>query len=191
MKRRIILSLPILIVLFLCGCENGSSSHTPSNNSVKDVPENEVSKEENTESEEARQSGLNENAPEPVKEEAPVLSSTEGIDIDLTSLSSTMVYSQVYNMISEPSSFIGKMVRMNGLFSYFYDETNDRHYFACIIKDATACCAQGIEFVLDGDYVFPEDYPEPGSEITVTGVFDTYEEGEYMYCTLRKASMSF
>jgi PBP1b-binding outer membrane lipoprotein LpoB len=54
MKRRIILSLLILMVLFLCGCSNGFSSHTASNNSVKDVLENEVSKEENTESEEAR-----------------------------------------------------------------------------------------------------------------------------------------
>ncbi len=83
MKRRTVLSLLILMVLFLCGCSNGSSSHTASNNSVKDVLENEVSKEENTESEEARQSGLNENAPEPVKEEAPVLSSTEGVDVVL------------------------------------------------------------------------------------------------------------
>ena len=31
------------------------------------------------------------------------------------------------------------------------------------------------------------DYPEMNSEITVAGVFDTYMEGEYMYCTLKNA----
>ena len=34
-----------------------------------------------------------------------------------------------------------------------------------------------------------EDYPEIDEEITVVGVFDTYMEGEYRYCTLRNASL--
>lgn len=53
-----------------------------------------------------------------------------------------------------------------------------------------ACCAQGMEFILKGDYQYPEDYPELGEEITVTGVFDTYQEGEFEYCTLRDATMA-
>ena len=60
---------------------------------------------------------------------------------------------------------------------------------ACIIQDATACCAQGIEFVLTEDYVYPDDYPEVDEEICVVGVFDTYQEGDYTYCTLRKAKL--
>ena len=40
---------------------------------------------------------------------------------------------------------------------------------------AAACCAQGIEFILTDDYA------------TVIGSFDTYYEGEYLYCTLRDA----
>ena len=55
------------------------------------------------------------------------------------------------------------------------------------ISDATACCSQGIEFVLTDDYTYPDDYPERGSEICVMGVFDLYEEGTYTYCTLRDA----
>ncbi len=49
------------------------------------------------------------------------------------------------------------------------------------------CCAQGIEFVLAGEYTYPDDYPEEGSYIKVAGVFDTYEDEEYIYCTLRNA----
>ncbi|MBO4899518.1 MAG: hypothetical protein J5509_04445 [Lachnospiraceae bacterium] len=137
-----------------------------------------------------RQTGISAGAPDP--EEAAkdaLLSSTEGIDIDLTMLSSTMVYSEVYDMMLNPEAYIGKTIRMSGTFSSFYDETLDKHYFACIIQDATACCAQGIEFELTDDYSYPDDYPEDYDLITVTGVFDTYMEGESMYVTLRNAHM--
>ncbi len=131
-----------------------------------------------------------ENAPAPeATDPSALLSTTPGIDIDLTMLSSTMVYSEVYNMMMTPDDYLGKTVKMNGSFSVYHDEAADVYYFACIIADATACCSQGIEFVLAGDYSYPEDYPELGEEITVTGVFDTYIEGEYQYCTLRNASM--
>ena len=83
----------------------------------------------------------------------------------------------------------GKTIRMCGAYTYYHDIPNDFYYHSCIIADATACCSQGLEFVPAdaSDRVFPEDYPEPGSEITVTGVFDTYLEDGRLYCTLRNA----
>ena len=113
----------------------------------------------------------------------------EKVDIDLTELSSTLIYSEVYNMMMVPEDYIGKTVRMQGDFYTFYDEALKQYFFACVIQDATACCAQGIEFVLAGDYTYPEDYPEEGSYIKVAGIFDTYEDEEYIYCTLRNAVM--
>lgn len=44
-------------------------------------------------------------------------------------------------------------------------------------------------FVLTDNYVYPDDYPEVDEEICVVGVFDTYQEGDYTYCTLRKAKL--
>ena len=117
--------------------------------------------------------------------ESVVIPSSEGVDVDLTMLSSTMVYSEVYNMMYIPEDYIGKVVKMNGQYSYYNDEASGMEYYACIIQDATACCAQGIEFVPDN----PEACPEEGGEVTVVGVFDTYMEGEYMYCTLRNATI--
>lgn len=113
----------------------------------------------------------------------------ESVDVDLTVLSSTLVYSEVYNMMVTPGDYIGKTVKMNGAFDYYHDEATGKYYFACIIKDATACCASGIEFELAGEYVFPDDFPEVGDDVCVIGVFDTYTEGEYTYCTLRNARM--
>lgn len=110
-------------------------------------------------------------------------------DVDLTQLSSTMVYSEVYNMMCYPENYIGKSVKMNGSYTSFYDEATDKHYSACIIMDATACCAQGIEFELTDDFVYPQDYPNEGDPICVVGTFETYNEGENRYCTLKNATI--
>ena len=108
-------------------------------------------------------------------------------DVDLTALSSTMVYSEVYNMMTSPDAYMGKTVKMEGQLAMYHDDATGKNYFACIISDATACCSQGIEFELTDEYTYPNDYPEVGEEICVTGTFDTYVEGEYQYCTLRNA----
>lgn len=113
----------------------------------------------------------------------------DGIDIDLTVLSSTFVYSEVYNMMVAPENYIGKKVKMTGEFSVYEEPETGQMYYACVISDATACCAQGIEFVLDKAYVYPDDYPDVGSNITVTGIFETYEENGNRYCQLVDAEM--
>ena len=128
-------------------------------------------------------------APTEKQTEAQQIGSSE-FDVDLTRLSSTMVYSEVYNMMTTPDNYMGKYVKMKGNFGVYTDEATGKNYYACIIADATACCQQGIEFVLKGDYKYPDDYPELDTEITVTGTFDTYYEGENMYCQLVDAEMS-
>ena len=120
--------------------------------------------------------------------------STGGIDVDLTALSSTMVYSEVYSMMSFPDDYIGKTVKMQGQFTIYQatDENGafipDQIYFTCVIADATACCAQGLEFALAGKPVYPDEYPELGAEITVVGTFEWYEEDGCRYYRLGNAA---
>lgn len=109
------------------------------------------------------------------------------VDVDLTVMSSTMVYAEVYNMTSAPEEYIGKRVKMKG--SFASAPGDGRYYFACIIADATACCSQGIEFFLKDDLEYPDEYPEEGAEITVTGIFGTYAEGPNIYCQLTDAEL--
>lgn len=45
-------------------------------------------------------------------------------------------------------------MKMRGMFSSYHDEETGKSYYACIIQDATACCAQGIEFELEGEYTY-------------------------------------
>lgn len=111
-----------------------------------------------------------------------------GIDVDLTTLSSTMVFAEVYNMLFNSDDYIGLTIKMNGMFALYQDSATGQLYFATIVQDATACCAQGIEFILAGDdNIYPDDYPELGSDITVIGEFDVYDENGVTYCTLREA----
>ncbi|MBR6222479.1 MAG: hypothetical protein IKQ71_03470 [Lachnospiraceae bacterium] len=110
-------------------------------------------------------------------------------EIDLTQMNSTMVYSEVYNMMSDPTEYRAKTVKMKGTCTMTTDENTGDYFFACLIKDATACCSQGIEFQLVGKKPVPEDYPAENSEITVQGVFDTYFDQGYEYCTLRYARL--
>ncbi len=118
-----------------------------------------------------------------------VIDDTDRTDVDLTALSSTMVFSEVYNMMAAPEDYIGRTVKMAGSYACYHDEMTDNYYYACVISDATACCSQGIEFVLTDDYVYPDDYPEEGDEICVVGTFGTYLDGDYLYCTLRNAEL--
>jgi len=113
----------------------------------------------------------------------------EGIDVDLTTLSSTMVYSEVYNMMTTPDDYMGKTVKMDGTFSVYEDENTGKTYFACLVSDATACCSQGIEFCTKEELKYPEDYPEVGAYIKVTGTFDKYDEDGTTYCQLIDAKM--
>lgn len=106
--------------------------------------------------------------------------------IDLTAMSSTMVIAQVATMQNEPESFLGKTVKMQGTFLVGEGET--RNYYYCLVADAAACCQQGFEFLWDG-HIYPDDYPEPGSQIIVEGVFDTYWEDGYQYMQLINASL--
>ncbi len=111
------------------------------------------------------------------------------VDYDLTQMSSDMVYSTVYNMMADPDSYVGKTVKMEGAFAVYTDQLTQETYYACLISDAAACCSQGLEFVWgDGSHAQSE-YPSEGETVCVTGVYETYQEGEYLYCRLNQSAI--
>lgn len=127
-------------------------------------------------------------------ETAPSKDTAESALVDLTALSSTMVYAEVFAMMSSPEDYVGKTVKMQGIFSkgqlYAAGSLNDGGtVFACVIQDATACCAQGIPFELAGDHTYPQDYPELGDTITVVGTFEIHEQEGMQFCRLRDAEL--
>ena len=111
------------------------------------------------------------------------------IDLDLSAMSGTVVYAQVYNLLCDPTAWLGKIIRMAGFYSAFQDQSTGMVYHACVIPDATACCAQGIEFVWAGEHAWPGDYPGEGSDIVVTGRLEIYEENGVRYLHLVDAEL--
>ena len=91
------------------------------------------------------------------------------IDYDLTNMSSTMIYAEVFNMLIEPEKYENKRVKMKGFFTIYNEGSKDEVY-SVIVPDATACCQQGIEFFYD----FKDNIPVANSEITVTGIFNVH-----------------
>ena len=88
MKKWICILLSIMMVLAMTGC--GSDNSTAKNDQANGV---EQALQEGMAAADGRQVGVNEGAPEPEvkKGDDKVLSRTKGIDVDLTTLSSTMV----------------------------------------------------------------------------------------------------
>ena len=136
------------------------------------------------------------NEPETPEGSEPSQPSAGKVDVDLTVLSSTMVYSEVYNMLyNDPAHYLGKTVKARGEFSIYQLVTDgvlqpDPVSYACIISDAAACCAEGMEFVLKGDLTYPDDYPELGAEIIVIGEFQSYEENGMTWYHLVNARLA-
>ncbi len=175
----------IMMTGFMAGCGgsgSGSASRKDNSNSVAAVIEEKTA-------ETAVETLGPETSSETRMESETFAPPAEGVDVDLTVMSSTMVYGEVYNMMMTPEDYVGEVVKAHGPCAVYTDDETGKSYYTCLIQDATACCAQGIEFVLTDDYTYPDEYPQKGEEITVTGTFDTYYEGEYMYCTLRDAVM--
>lgn len=94
---------------------------------------------------------------------------TVPVDVDLTTLSSTMVYAEVFNMRLSPDNYIGKNIRMTGIFTVYQDPGTNQIYCGVIAQDATACCAQGLDLVMPEGLSYPRDYPTPESKVTVVG----------------------
>src|SRR5574344_519411 len=116
--------------------------------------------------------------------ERPKLSSTtesekqKKIDFDLTKMSATMIYAEIFNMMIDPDTYNNKIIKVKGFFQVFHDDYSNEDFYTIIIPDATACCQQGIEFIWEGEHTFPDDYPEQESEITITGKYISLETAD-------------
>ena len=192
MKQLFCLLLATCMTVSLCACGKGiekdAGNDTPSSDREVSAPTESIPTPDEQETPNEQQAQ---------EEPEQTQTSADGVDVDLTVLSSTMVYSEVYNMLYfYPEDYYGKTVKMTGQFNVYQwvDESGivaDMPVaYACIISDATACCAEGMEFVLKDDLAYPDDYPELGAEITVIGEFQSYEENGMTWYHLVNARLA-
>ena len=98
------------------------------------------------------------------------------VDIDLTVLSATVLSAEVRNILLNGEDYLGKALRVSGLYYYLHFEPADTYYHLIITKDGDACCMEGLEFKLTGDPVFPDDFPPMQTPIEIDGTFSVHEE---------------
>ncbi|GEM_PF-6700760 len=106
-------------------------------------------------------------------------------NIDMTKMSSTMIWASFFDIMSDVDSFAGARIKIRGNFMILQGPDGEDTYNV-VIADATQCCYQGIGFV----YEFGGQLPEENAPITVTGSLftETLESGvSYSYlkdCTI-------
>ncbi|MBR1623272.1 MAG: hypothetical protein IJ675_05125, partial [Pseudobutyrivibrio sp.] len=142
MKKYLILLMVASLSIAVVGCGNTKASV----------------EEEAPALEEAVEASVDDAIEDTVSEET-VSDADPTVDLDLTALSSTMIYSEVFNMVMEPEAYEGQTVKMDGICNVYVDEETDKTYYACIVQDATQCCAQGLEFILDESLYDQSQYP--------------------------------
>lgn len=198
-----ILGIVCLCICISTGCSNNNTSKISGALSVDDILEQQVAATEIESTEEtdimfSEEQNSNiavidqEEEGDSLEEENDT-SNDGDIDYDLTIMGSDMVYATVNQMMVSPEDYIGKIIKISGLYDASYYEPTKQYYHNVIIKDATVCCAQGIEFIWeDGSHIYPDDYPSVQTEVEVIGTFETYtEEGDSnLYCHLVNARMT-
>lgn len=190
MKNRFIKFFIIFIIFVaIAGCgkkRQNKNQMFSTTKSVKDTIEEEMKKEEEkkekAENEKALKNDfqateedvkeINEDKNEENKKAENVGGENQkDIDYDLTEMNSDMIYATVFIVVQDPESYTGKTFKIYGN-SYTFPTTEGKsmtHY--CLIKDALACCAQGLEFISSNS---DEKYPDDGDEIVVTGTLESY-----------------
>ena len=190
--------LAAVVLLSGCGKQTDNGKGINSGKTVDKVIESQVKKEEQKKTEESTkedtQKNDQQNADTQTTEnvQGSVNAPEAAVDVDLSVMDSDMIYATVYQMMSDPEQYVGKTFRIEGKFYVTYDEMTKNQYYYCVIKDATECCAQGLEFVWgDGSHIYPDEYPTDGTEVIVDGTFELYMENDSRYCRLANADFYF
>lgn len=190
--------LAAVVLISGCGKRADNGKGIDSGETVDKVIESQVKKEEQKKTEESTKEDTQKNdqqntdTREPESVQGSVNAPEASVDVDLSVMDSDMIYATVYQMMSDPEQYVGKTFRIEGKFYVTYDEMTKNQYYYCVIKDATECCAQGLEFVWgDGSHIYPDEYPTDGTEVIVDGTFELYMENDSRYCRLANADFYF
>lgn len=190
--------LTAVVLLLGCGKQTDNGKGINNGKTVDKVIESQVKKEEQKKIEESTKEDTQKNDQQNTDTQTTenvqgsVNAPEAAVDVDLSVMDSDMIYATVYQMMSDPEQYVGKTFRIEGKFYVTYDEMTKNKYYYCVIKDATECCAQGLEFVWgDGSHIYPDEYPTDGTEVIVDGTFELYMENDSRYCRLANADFYF
>jgi hypothetical protein len=94
-------------------------------------------------------------------------------------------------MLIMPEDYVEKVIKVKGWFETYTNPESGELFYAVVVPDATACCQQGLEFIWPGDHHYPADFPELGSDITVTGRYKLVDKDGFAYNYLEASEVTF
>lgn len=109
---------------------------------------------------------------------SPTEESPSPVALDLSVMGPGMAYATLYNILYEPASYVGQRLRVSGPYEENVIGAAGVTYRFIVVADRQACCAQGLEFVLADEAAA---YPEPGSQVEICGVLESYQEDDQTY----------
>ena len=121
------------------------------------------------------------------------LPSRAAVDVDLTKMGPTMLFAAVYDIRSNPARYLGKAVKMTGRFAIIQgtdaqgQPDPDKIFYNCVIPQAQS----SLEFDVADELFYPEDFPDLESMITVSGVYESYEDNGKTYYRVGKSQIEF
>jgi hypothetical protein len=98
------------------------------------------------------------------------------VDVDLTRLGDNMRMAEYANILSTPEEFLGKTIRVSGLYFTIVDPVSWRLTNIVTITEPDSCCPpEGFEVIVGSfDNPLPFDFPLEGRRIELAGVFSSY-----------------
>ena len=100
---------------------------------------------------------------------APADASSAMVDVDLTEFSQTMMIAMINSIYTAPGEYMDQTIKMRGTYSSVYYSDIDRRFHYVLYMDDDSCCSYG--FIFEHSGVYPDDFPEEGADIELSGVF--------------------
>lgn len=155
----------MIIVSLLTACSSGSNV---------DTSENKITKVD------TKTESINPEASDTIEkfeeEQGSVAESSESpVDIDVTSLSSTMIAAELFNVQRNMPDYIGKTIKLKGKYNEYYDSYYERTIHLVYAMDEGGCCPIEFEIVLPEG----ESYPQKENEIEIFGKISSDTSADY------------
>ena len=118
---------------------------------------------------------------------AMALAEPAAVDLDLSAMPASVAYAQALAMQREPEEYLGRTVRIGGIFNY----SEARQCGVVIVADTTGYCETSMDFSCADEIRYPEDYPPLYSRFTVVGVVSLCGEAESPLLCLTDAGLEW
>ena len=117
----------------------------------------------------------------------PVASIPEIDESQITEITEKMFIEQVNDVYLNPDDYLGKPLKLEGVFESFYLEDTDET-LRYVRRLGPGCC--GNDGFVGFEVVYGGEYPNKNDWVELIGIFEEYEENDMQYFRIRAASLT-